>query len=114
MRTPRLIRRVTKRLQRAVHTPRLPGHADLPPMMNQLMREIDPPVLRDNPHQIPLHSLRSRLLGQFQSPPDTHNMRINNNSRRNLKPRPHHTIPSLPPHPLHPENPLPPPPTLPP
>ncbi len=104
MRTPRLIRRVTKRLQSAVHTPRLPGHADLPAMMNQLMREIDPPVLRDNPHQIPLHLFRSRLPGQFQSPRDTHNMRINNNSRRNLKPGPEHNIPRLPRHPRQPEN----------
>ncbi len=67
MRTPRLIRRVTKRLQSAVHTPRLPGHA-------------------------------------FQSPRDTHNMRINNNSRRNLKPGPEHNIPRLPRHPRQPEN----------
>jgi hypothetical protein len=108
MRSPGLIRRITKLLQSTVHTLRLPGHTNLPPMMNQLMRKRDPPVLRNDLHQIPLHLLRrSRPRSspsQLQPPRQAHHMRVDNNPNRNPIPRPQHHIPGLPRHPRQPQN----------
>jgi hypothetical protein len=104
MRGPGFIQRIAEFFQRAVHTSRLSGHTNLPAMMNNLVRKIDPPILRNDPHQVPFHLLRGGLLRQFQSSRNTQNMCINNNSRRNLKPGPEHNIPRLPSYSRQPKN----------
>ncbi len=104
MRMPSLISGVAKRLQRAVHTPRLPRQTNLPAMVNQLMRKSDPPVLRNDLHQIPLHLLRRRLLRQLQPPRQPHHMRIDHHPNRNPIPRTQHHIPGLPRHPRQRQN----------
>jgi hypothetical protein len=104
VRTPRFIRRITKFLKRTVHTLRLPGHTNLPPVMNQLMRERNPSILRNDLHQVLLHLLRSCLLGQLQPPRQPHNMRIDHDPRGNPVPRPQHYIPGLPRHPRQRKN----------
>src|SRR3984885_5479680 len=104
MRTPGLIGRVAELLQRAIHTPRIPRNTNLPPMMNQLMGKSDPPVLRNDLHQILLDLLRSRLFGQLQPSRQPHHMRIDNPPPRNSKPRPQPPLPGLPSHPRQPQN----------
>jgi len=98
MRAPRLIFRIAKLLQCAIHAFRLSSHADLPPMMDQLMRKRDPPVLRNNLHQIPLHLFGCGLLRQFQPARKPHHMGVNHYPHRNPIPRPQHHIPGLPCH----------------
>jgi len=72
--------------------------------MNNLVRKIDPPILRKDLHQVLFDLLRSRSLRQFQSLRDSQNMRIYNNSQGNLKPRPEHHIPRLSSHPRQSKN----------
>ncbi len=59
-----------KPLQRAVRTPRRPRHADLPPMVDNPVAEVDPLVPRNHLHQVLLHLHRIRLLRQLQPPRD--------------------------------------------
>src|SRR5258705_5892650 len=96
VRTPRLVRRITNLLQRAIHALWLPSHTDLPPMMNQLMRECDPTIRRNDLHQIPLHLLGTSLASQLQPPRQPHHVRIDDHPVGNPIPRPQHNIPRLP------------------
>ena len=58
---------MTQRFERAIHAARLTGDANLPPVMNHLMRKLNPVILRDDSHQFLLYLLGIGLLRQAQT-----------------------------------------------
>ena len=58
----------------------LAGIANLPAMMNELMGEGDPSILRQNLHKFLLDLLRGLRFGKSQPPRDAKNMCIHNDT----------------------------------
>src|ERR1700682_4348817 len=65
---PSLIRSVANIFQSALSAPRTASDAHRTSVMNDLMSEIDPLILRDDFHQVLFDALRVIVLGQFQAP----------------------------------------------
>jgi len=58
----------------------LPGNADLPSVVDQLVRKGNPVILRQNPHQLLLDLLRGVAFGKAQTSCDSENMGVNYNA----------------------------------
>src|ERR1700728_2000469 len=73
LRVPQLVRRpglvagITLKLQRAVGASRFAGDANLSSVVNNLMRELNPLVLRQNLHEVLLYLYRVGCFGQLKS-----------------------------------------------
>ena len=75
-----LIRRVADRIERAFGAARITGHAQISAVMNHLVRKENPPVLRDDAHEIFLDLYRVGLLRQVETAGDTLNMGVDDDS----------------------------------
>src|SRR5215475_1390446 len=89
---PRIVFRVTQRLDRAIYTLRLSSNAQTPSMMNDLVRVQNPPVARDDLHQILFDLLRVVVLGEFPPPRNAVHVRIDHHADGLLEPRAEHDV----------------------
>src|ERR1700751_1006111 len=78
-----LIFRMAKRLEIAIDTSWAASYAYAAAMPDQLVRELDPPVLRQNLHQVLLDLFGFGVLCEFQPPRESQNMGIDHNAARN-------------------------------
>ena len=98
-RRPRLVFRMTQRLYRTIRALRLARDAQIPPVMDHLVRVQNPPIRRDDLHQILLNLLRVIVLSELPSPRDAMHVRIDNHAHRFAEPRAQHDIGSFTSHP---------------
>jgi len=80
---PRLVTRITNPLQSAIHTFRFPGDADLPAMVNQFVGKGNPPVLRDNFHEVLFHLFGRGVGGEFQAAGEAEDMGVDDHADGN-------------------------------
>ena len=92
MRRPGLIGGVTQRLERAVRAARRTRDADLPAVVDQLMREGDPTVLRNELHQVMLDLLRLVVDRKLKPAREAQDMRVDDHADGDLIPAPAHDV----------------------
>src|SRR6185312_10534785 len=82
IRSHRLIRRITKRVQFALRAPGLPGQAQRAPVTDHLMRKQNPLLFGDDADQILLDIHGVVVFREVQPPRDAQHMRVDHDSRR--------------------------------
>src|SRR5690348_15261129 len=97
-RRPSLVFSVAERLNRAVCATRLPRDAEIASVMNHLVREQYPAILRDDLHQILLDLLRLVVLCELPAARDTMHVRIYDYSHSFVEPTAQNNIRCLPRH----------------
>ena len=79
-RTPRFVFRPAELLEVALPAFGIPRRANLASMMNDLVREADPSVLRNHLHQLLLNFFHCVGFGQFQAAGDAEDVRVDDNT----------------------------------
>ena len=95
MRGPGFVGGVAERLKGTLRAPRTSRNADLPPMMDQLMRKGDPAVLWDDLHQVLFDLFRRGVPGQFEPARESQHVRVNHDTHGDSVPRSEYNVGGL-------------------